>query len=83
VPLTDHSAAPGSVRYKRIRNCLFLSGLSVFAQLYLFQSLLAPLCTAFSLTLAESSLAVSFATAGMAAGCSYWLSVQTPCRANG
>lgn len=65
---TGPKAEVGSLRYKRIRNCIFLSGLSVFAQLYLFQPLLSPLCTTFGLTPAVSSLAVSFATIGMAVG---------------
>ena len=62
----------GSVRFKRIRNCIFLSGLSVFAQLYLFQPVLSDLCRDFQIDPATSSLAVSFSTLGMAAGLFIW-----------
>lgn len=62
----------GSVRFKRIRNCIFLSGLSVFAQLYLFQPVLSDLCRDFQIDPATSSLAVSFSTLGMAAGLFFW-----------
>lgn len=57
-----------AVRFRLIRNCMFLSGLSVFAQLYLFQPMLSDLCRFFSITPAESSLAVSASTVGMAVG---------------
>ena len=65
-------AERGSVRFKRIRNCIFLSGLSVFAQLYLFQPVLSDLCRDFQIDPATSSLAVSFSTLGMAAGLFIW-----------
>lgn len=71
---TEHSlqqpakAEKGSARYRHIRNCMLLSGLSVFAQLYLFQPLLSELCGVFDVTPATASLAVSFATIGMAVG---------------
>lgn len=65
-------AEMGSVRFKRIRNCIFLSGLSVFAQLYLFQPVLSDLCRDFQIDPATSSLAVSFSTLGMAAGLFFW-----------
>lgn len=55
-------------RFRLIRNCMFLSGLSVFAQLYLFQPMLSEVCRAFGITPAESSLSVSASTAGMALG---------------
>ena len=57
-----------SVRFGRIKGCIFLSGLSVFAQLYLFQPMLTLLCKEFKITPAHSSLAVSACTVGMAAG---------------
>lgn len=57
-----------TVRFRMIRNCMFLSGLSVFAQLYLFQPMLSGLCRSFSITPAESSLTVSASTVGMAVG---------------
>ncbi len=65
-------AERGSVRFNRIRNCIFLSGLSVFAQLYLFQPVLSDLCRDFQIDPATSSLAVSFSTLGMAAGLFIW-----------
>ena len=65
-------AERGSVRFKRIRNCIFLSGLSVFAQLYLFQPVLSDLCRDFQIDPATSSLAVSFSTLGKAAGLFFW-----------
>ena len=58
----------GTARYRRIRTCMLLSGLSVFAQLYLFQPLLTSLCEEFTISPATSSLAVSFGTIGMATG---------------
>ncbi len=47
---------------------VFLSGFSCFAQLYYFQPLLPDLAKHFHLSVAESSLAVSLATLGMALG---------------
>ncbi|QHS58543.1 MFS transporter [Chitinophaga agri] len=61
-------AARGSLRFRRIKNSIFLSGLSVFAQLYLFQPVLPMLCKEFGVTPAQSSWAVSASTMGMAAG---------------
>lgn len=55
-------------KFHRIRNCMFLSGLSVFAQLYLFQPMLSDLCRSFQVDLPTSSLAVSTSTIGMAVG---------------
>lgn len=55
-------------RFRLIRNCMFLSGLSVFAQLYLFQPMLSEVCRVFGVNPAESSLSVSASTAGMALG---------------
>ncbi|WP_317197499.1 MFS transporter [Chitinophaga rhizophila] len=65
---TINKAARGSVRFRRIKNSIFLSGLSVFAQLYLFQPVLPLLCKEFGVTPAHSSWAVSASTMGMAAG---------------
>lgn len=53
---------------KLIRICMFLSGLSVFAQLYLFQPLLPALTRTFVISPSKSSLAVSISTVGMGAG---------------
>lgn len=59
----------------RIRLCILLSGLALFAQLYLFQPLLADLHTYFAIPAREASLAVSCATLGMAAGLLFFLFV--------
>jgi YNFM family putative membrane transporter len=47
---------------------MFLSGLSVFAQLYLFQPMLPLMCKEFQITPSQSSWAVSATTIGMAIG---------------
>jgi len=65
---TPAKAERGSVRFRRIKNSIFLSGLSVFAQLYLFQPVLPLLCKEFGVTPAQSSWAVSASTMGMAMG---------------
>ncbi|NID12866.1 MFS transporter [Fibrella aestuarina] len=57
-----------SPRFQKINSCLFLSGLSVFAQLYLFQPLLATVARDFKTSVGTSSLLVSSATIGMAMG---------------
>jgi MFS transporter, YNFM family, putative membrane transport protein len=57
-----------SLRFKRIQNAIFLSGLSIFTQLYLFQPMLPHLCKDFNIGPATSSWAVSAATLGMAVG---------------
>ena len=55
-------------RFRIIRNCMLISGLSVFAQLYLFQPMLSELQASFGVSLATGSLAVSVSTIGMATG---------------
>ncbi len=65
---TTKRAEKGSRRFKIIRLCIFLSGLSVFAQLYLFQPLLPMVAGHFKTSVGDSSLLVSSTTAGMAAG---------------
>lgn len=55
-------------RFRIIRNCMLISGLSVFAQLYLFQPMLGELQASFGVSLATGSLAVSASTIGMATG---------------
>lgn len=55
-------------RFLTIRNCMLIAGLSVFAQLYLFQPMLSELSRYFDISIATSSLAVSCSTLGMAAG---------------
>lgn len=65
---TNYSSRKAAARFRLIRNCMFLSGLSVFAQLYLFQPMLSEVCRSFGISPAESSLSVSASTAGMALG---------------
>lgn len=55
-------------RFRIIRNCMLISGLSVFAQLYLFQPMFSELQASFGVSLATGSLAVSASTIGMATG---------------
>lgn len=57
-----------SKRFKYIKLCIFFSGLSVFAQLYLFQPLLPMVAEHFKTTVGDSSLLVSSATIGMSLG---------------
>lgn len=57
-----------SRRFYYIKLCIFLSGLSVFAQLYLFQPLLPMVAEHFHTTVGDSSLLVSSSTIGMALG---------------
>lgn len=57
-----------SARFRMINLCIFLSGLSVFAQLYLFQPLLPTVAGHFKTSVGNSSLLVSSATIGMALG---------------
>jgi YNFM family putative membrane transporter len=55
-------------RFKAIEYCIFLSGLSVFAQLYVFQPILPEITKYFMVTPAISSLLVSASTIGMGFG---------------
>jgi YNFM family putative membrane transporter len=64
----NKKAVRGTARYRYIQIAIVLSGVSVFAQLYLFQPLLPELGREFALTPAISSLSVSAGTAGMAVG---------------
>lgn len=66
--ITEEKAEKHSSRFKIIRLCIFLSGLSVFAQLYLFQPLLPMVAGYFKTSVGDSSLLVSSTTTGMAAG---------------
>lgn len=61
-------ANKNSNRFKHIKIGIFLSGLSVFAQLYLFQPLLPLISEYFNAGAGNSSLLVSSTTIGMAAG---------------
>ncbi|WP_024805856.1 MFS transporter [Nocardia sp. BMG51109] len=64
-PLRHLQGTPG---FRRITSALFASGLATFTTLYCVQALLPALSTRFGVTPAESSLAVSVATAGLALG---------------
>ncbi|WP_407481032.1 MFS transporter [Elizabethkingia meningoseptica] len=57
-----------SKRFRNIKLCIFLSGLSVFAQIYLFQPLLPMVSAHFQRSVGDSSLLVSSSTIGMALG---------------
>lgn len=57
-----------SKEFSRIKLGIFLTGLSVFAQLYLFQPLLPELTRYYNITPEHSSFSVSAATVGMAVG---------------
>lgn len=63
-----HTKKHKEKRFRIIRNCMLISGLSVFAQLYLFQPMLSELQASFGVSLATGSLAVSASTIGMATG---------------
>ncbi|MDH6253489.1 YNFM family putative membrane transporter [Chryseobacterium sp. H1D6B] len=65
---TTAKADKKSLRFRNIKLCIFFSGLSVFAQLYLFQPLLPIAADHFHTTVGDSSMLVSSATIGMAAG---------------
>ncbi|PQA89917.1 MFS transporter [Chryseobacterium shigense] len=64
----SEKAKKGSARFRSIKLCIFFSGLSVFAQLYLFQPMLPTVADYFKTTAGNSSLLVSSSTIGMAAG---------------
>lgn len=61
-------ADKNSSRFRNIQLTIFLSGLSVFAQLYLFQPLLPTVAKDFKTSIGDSSLLVSSSTLGMALG---------------
>ncbi|KMQ61649.1 MFS transporter [Chryseobacterium angstadtii] len=64
----SEKAEKGSRRFRYIKFCIFFSGLSVFAQLYLFQPMLPTVAEYFRTTAGDSSLLVSSSTIGMAIG---------------
>ena len=69
IPTSSHPVSPAErKRFRRIRLCMLLSGLSVFAQLYLFQPLLSDLCSFYGISAVTGSLSVSASTIGMAVG---------------
>lgn len=61
-------ADQGSRRFRYIKLCIFFSGLSVFAQLYLFQPMLPMAAEQFKVSVGDTSLLVSSSTIGMALG---------------
>lgn len=64
----NQKAEKDSRDYRFIKLGIFLTGLSVFAQLYLFQPLLPELSREFNISPEYSSMAVSSGTIGMAIG---------------
>ncbi|WP_185288133.1 MFS transporter [Chryseobacterium lactis] len=64
----SEKADQGSLRFRYIKLCIFFSGLSVFAQLYLFQPILPMAAEHFKVSAGDTSLLVSSSTIGMALG---------------
>ncbi|MET3036816.1 MFS transporter [Chryseobacterium sp. NRRL B-14859] len=64
----SEKAHQGSLRFRYIKLCIFFSGLSVFAQLYLFQPILPMAAEHFNVSVGDTSLLVSSSTIGMALG---------------
>ncbi|MEF9478684.1 MFS transporter [Chryseobacterium sp. 1B4] len=65
---SSEKAFQGSRRLRYIKLCIFFSGLSVFAQLYLFQPMLPMAAQQFGVSVGDTSLLVSSSTIGMALG---------------
>lgn len=65
---SSEKAIQGSLRFRYIKLCIFFSGLSVFAQLYLFQPMLPMATEQFGVSVGDTSLLVSSSTIGMALG---------------
>lgn len=65
---SSEKALQGSPRFRYIKLCIFFSGLSVFAQLYLFQPMLPMVAEQFGVSVGDTSLLVSSSTIGMALG---------------
>ncbi|QBJ85014.1 MFS transporter [Chryseobacterium gleum] len=65
---SSEKALQGSRRLRYIKLCIFFSGLSVFAQLYLFQPMLPMAAEQFGVSVGDTSLLVSSSTIGMALG---------------
>jgi YNFM family putative membrane transporter len=64
----DNRVTKNSKDFNKIARGMFLSGLSCFMQLYLFQPILPSIGKEFGINPAESSFTVSFSTIGIAAG---------------
>lgn len=65
---SSEKAIQGSLHFRYIKLCIFFSGLSVFAQLYLFQPMLPMAAEQFGVSVGDTSLLVSSSTIGMALG---------------
>lgn len=65
---STEKAIQGSPRFRYIKLCILFSGLSVFAQLYLFQPMLPMAAEQFGVSVGDTSLLVSSSTIGMALG---------------
>jgi YNFM family putative membrane transporter len=66
-PAGNDRYRPGDPGYRRITVALFAAGVATFALLYSTQALLPVFARAFSLSAAQSTLSVSFATIGLGA----------------
>lgn len=63
----------GTLRFSRIRFCILLTGLSLFAQLYVYQPLIEELHLSFGILPSTASLSVSAGTIGMALGLFFYV----------
>jgi len=66
-------AAPGTLRFRRIRIGVLLIGLTMFAQLYIFQPILSTLREYYNIAHTAASLAVSMGTIGIAIGLFFYV----------
>jgi len=66
-------AVPGTLRFRRIRISVLLIGLTVFAQLYIFQPILSALRDYYNIAHTSASLAVSTGTVGIAIGLFFYV----------
>lgn len=67
-PRAPRYTRKGTPRFMRIRWCILLTGLSLFAQLYVYQPLIDELHVSFGILPSTASLSVSSGTIGMAIG---------------
>lgn len=68
-----HYAVPGTLRFRRIRIGVLLIGLTMFAQLYIFQPILSSLREFYNIAHTSASLAVSTGTIGIAVGLFFYV----------
>ena len=73
IPRVPEYAQKGTRRFVRIRICILLTGLSLFAQLYIYQPLIEELHSSFGVLSSTASLAVSSGTIGMALGLFFYV----------